>query len=62
MGQVSMVRLARDIATPVGFYPAGLRVFVRDMSDTTWRLCLDPGGVHLGNRCHSVTVSRVDRA
>lgn len=49
--------LARPLATARGTYVAGLQVVeIRSRRLGYVRLCLDPHGAHLADRCHAVHV------
>lgn len=49
--------LLRDVSTRHGIYPAGLPVRVTGTPKRgKRRVCLDPHGIHLSDRCHAVTV------
>lgn len=53
----TIAALHRDVTTRHGIYPAGLPVHVTGIPRRgKRRLCLDPHGIHLGDRCHTVTV------
>lgn len=54
---IATTALTRDVTTRHGVYPAGLPVTVLATPKRgKRRLCLDPHGIHLTRRCHSVTV------
>ena len=52
-----MTILAWDLPTPLGVFPAGLPITVLARQTLRVKLCLDPPGVHLSGRCHSMFVS-----